>query len=263
MSTALVPAPTPAPAARRRVRASTGRHKRPPRSPRGLVRLHRSHRAAPGVVASVAFGVLAIVRVGGAWNETAMVAAIVLTPATVLLVSPLDHTRVGLCRPRSGRAVLQGVGVVLGSYVVTVAACTAVFGADGPHNWLGGIRRIFDDLAGGQALASFLLAAVCMGLLIPLAEEVWYRGVLHDAAALTWGPATAVVITAIGWALVHLGDYGLNPFDGPQIAGMLPSVALMGLALGWCRVRTGSALACAAAQGVANLALTVWVFVAT
>jgi membrane protease YdiL (CAAX protease family) len=94
---------------------------------------------------------------------------------------------------------------------------------------------------------------------VPLAEEVCYRGVLLHAVSQRYGTTTGVVVTSAGWALVHLGDYGLNPFDLAVILGVLPSVFVMGLALGWCRLRAGSVLASALAQGLANLLLAAWV----
>ena len=70
----------------------------------------------------------------------------------------------------------------------------------------------------------------------------------------------AIVTVSAVWAVSHLGDYGLTPFDPIMIAAMLPSVALMGLALGACRVITGSAVACVVAQGAGNLVLVAWAY---
>jgi len=228
--------------------------------------LHAVQRTAPGLLALATFGLLAVVRIAGAWSEVAMPAAIALTPAAVLLLPRSEREPAGLHLDVGARQVAEGVAVVLGSYVVVVAGCLWVFGSASPHDWLGAIRPLFESMApfdpgsAGHRVVALALAVVCMGVLVPAAEEVFFRGVLHRAASRRWGPLAAVLLTASGWALVHLGDYGLRPFDAAEIAGMLPSVALMGLALGWCRVRTGSALACVVAQGAANLALTVWVF---
>ncbi|NBH08294.1 CPBP family intramembrane glutamic endopeptidase [Amycolatopsis sp. SID8362] len=96
---------------------------------------------------------------------------------------------------------------------------------------------------------------VAMGLVIPALEEVCYRGALFSAVERITGSATAITLTSAGWALVHIGNYGLAPFNPAVLAGVVPSVLCMGLALGICRTITGSCVASFAAQGVANLVL--------
>jgi hypothetical protein len=56
-----------------------------------------------------------------------------------------------------------------------------------------------------------------------------------------------------------LGNYGLRPYNPFVIVGVLLSVFLMGLALGACRLITGSVQGSAIAQGTANLLMVVWV----
>jgi uncharacterized protein len=67
----------------------------------------------------------------------------------------------------------------------------------------------------------------------PIGEELLFRGfVLKGLAASRLGAAGAVAITALGWAVLH-GQY-----DSFEIA----TIFLMGVALGVCRLRTGSTL---------------------
>lgn len=85
------------------------------------------------------------------------------------------------------------------------------------------------------------------------------RGFLLHGVATRHGPVVAVLTASAAWALVHLGDYGLSPLNARVVLDVLPSVFVIGLALGWCRLVTGSGVACAVAQGTANLLLAVWV----
>jgi membrane protease YdiL (CAAX protease family) len=221
--------------------------------------LHRRYRERPVAVAAAMFAVLAAVRIGGAFAEWLMVASIALTPAVLLAVPRAAWARVGLCRVGSGGRLAAGVAATVGAYGLVVLGCAAVFGT-GEQNWTSGIRPVFESFAPGHPGLALAAAVLCMGLLVPVAEEVCYRGVLHDAVARQFGTALAVGVTAVGWAAVHLGDYGLHPYNGAVVASMLPSVLVMGLALGWCRVATGSVLGSILAQAVANLLLTAWVF---
>ena len=205
----------------------------------------------------MAFGVLAVVRIAGAYSFPLMVASLALTPLVLLLVPRHRWAALGLCRPATWRVTYLTTGVVVLAYAATALACRVAFGT-GADNWTWWVPELFRSLAPGQPALWVPAMVLCLGLLVPLLEEVCYRGVLHDALAPRVGARGAVLLTAAGWAGVHLGDYGLAPYNGAVIAGVLPSVFLMGLALGYCRVRTGSVYASAAAQGVANLLLAGW-----
>jgi uncharacterized protein len=216
----------------------------------------------PLATAAVLLGVLAVLRVGGAFVVAALVASILLTPAVALAATPERRREMGLRLPTSLRALLPCLGVVLLSYAVTVGACVLLLGV-GPDNWASGLLRVFDGMvpatAPGARLLTIALVVLTLGVVVPLAEEVCFRGFLLHAVACRAGTTAAVVTSSGVWAVVHLGDYGLSPLNGWVILGMLPSVFVMGLALAWCRLVTGSVVACAAAQGVANLALAAWV----
>lgn len=203
--------------------------------------------------------VLGAARVGGAFDPSGVlvVLPVALYPACLLLVPPHELPAHGLRRPRGAWAVAQGTAVVALAYAVPVGLCHVVLGT-GDDNWVTWLPRLFEHLAPGRPRLALVLMVVCMGLLVPVAEEVFFRGVVHTVAVRRHGPVAGVLLVAAGWALVHTGDYGLRPFDPVVLAGMLPSVLLMGLALGWCRQRTGSVPACVAAQSFCNLLLLAW-----
>jgi uncharacterized protein len=104
---------------------------------------------------------------------------------------------------------------------------------------------------------------VAMGVIIPLFEEVCYRGVLLTAVMGRHGPRWAVVLTSAGWALAHIGNYGLRPYNPLVIVGAVLSVFLMGLALGTCRLITASVLGSSIAQGSANMLMATWAWAIT
>lgn len=243
--------------------APTARHAEPEigraeRSLSGSLRLGQLYVAAPLAMAGTVLVVLAVVRILGAYDDVLMVASIVLTPAILLIVPRGLVHDVGLTPIGSRRVLARGVGGVLAAYVVVIVTMTAAFGT-GPDNWTSGIDDLFTEMIPGHKALAIALAVMCMGVLIPLAEEVCFRGVLHHAIACRTGDGVAILGTAAIWAVLHLGDYGLNPLAPAVIAGMLPSVLLMGVALGWCRVITGSVVGSIVAQGIANLMLLGWV----
>ncbi|MEV6400113.1 CPBP family intramembrane glutamic endopeptidase [Streptomyces sp. NPDC051907] len=235
------------------------RHRAPARpglltGPAGpLARLRRRHAAAPLATAAALFGVLAAVRVAGAFAFPLMVLSVALSAGVLLALSREEWPAAGL-RGFAPLPAAAGAALVAVVYAQTYLATQAAFG-DGDDNWTVWVPRLFEDLVPGAPLVGLAAMLLCLGVLVPLVEEVCYRGVLYRAVEERRGAYPAIVVTALAWSLVHLGDYGLNPLNLKVICGVLPSVFLMGLALGVCRAITGSALACAVAQGVCNLLL--------
>jgi membrane protease YdiL (CAAX protease family) len=88
---------------------------------------------------------------------------------------------------------------------------------------------------GALAVAATIAAAI--------AEEAFFRRVLY-AKLERFGPAVAIVVSATGFAVVHLPNYGV---------GVMPIDFAAGLLFGWQRWATGSWTAPAATHVVANL----------
>ncbi|WP_326957571.1 CPBP family intramembrane glutamic endopeptidase [Amycolatopsis sp. NBC_01286] len=224
-----------------------------------LVWLRTRHDATPLTTTLTLYLVLAVVRVAGAYGLPFMVLSLVLTPC-VLLVLPRSRWAEAGLRPASNSRLALGLTLVVAVYVAVIAANTAAFGLS-RDNWTTGIPTMFRQLASASAAVAAVLMVVAMGLVVPALEEVCYRGALFIAVERIAGTATAITLTSVGWALVHVGNYGLIPFNPAVLAGVLPSVFCMGLALGICRTITGSCVASFVAQGVANLLLVGWLSV--
>jgi len=85
----------------------------------------------------------------------------------------------------------------------------------------------------------------------PLVEEVFFRGFLLEALRHTrLGALGAILISALGWAVIHT-QYNL--------IGM-SVIFLMGLVLGWTRLRTGSLFAPIAMHATNNLVASIQLY---
>jgi membrane protease YdiL (CAAX protease family) len=82
-------------------------------------------------------------------------------------------------------------------------------------------------------------------LLVATAEELGLRGALFDASTDAWGGTTAVIVTSIAFALIHVPLYGLQ---------VVPLDLGVGLLLGGLRLISGGVAAPAAAHALADLA---------
>lgn len=221
--------------------------------------VHRSYLAAPLATAAVAYAVLATVRIAGAFQLGLAVLAIALTPCVLAVVPRRSWSRIGLVRPMDRAQLVRGCLAVIAVYALVAFGNVAVFGT-GADNWMTGVTAPFEALFPGNPALWVPAMIVAMGVVIPLFEEVCYRGVLLTAVQGRYGPRLAVAVTSAGWALVHIGNYGLRPYNPLVIVGAVLSVFLMGLALGACRLITGSVQGSAIAQGSANLLMVTWVW---
>ncbi|MEV0600348.1 CPBP family intramembrane glutamic endopeptidase [Streptomyces sp. NPDC050315] len=204
--------------------------------------------------AAALFAVVAVIRLAGAFTAALMALSVVLS-AVVLLVVPRSDWAVGAgLRRFAARPAAVGAALVAMAYAVALLGTSAAFGR-GKDNWVVWIPELFKGLLPGPRCLGLVAMLLAMGAIVPLAEEICYRGVLYTALERRMGTNAAILLTAAAWALVHLGDYGLNPFNVRVMYGALSSVFLMGLALGICRSLTGSTLACAATQGMCNMLL--------
>lgn len=97
-----------------------------------------------------------------------------------------------------------------------------------------------DQLSPSGTIEWIAIGALAAGL-VPLAEELVFRGVLQDAARAALGSGPAAVIVGLMFALVHFEPWYLLP------------LAVIGIVLGLVRIITGSVLACAVIHGTYNL----------
>lgn len=179
---------------------------------------------------------------------TLALTAVVLAPAVALLgtragISPSDWEL-----SFSTRGALEAVGATLAYYVFVAAAAVvlaAVFGAE-QSSGQGGLG--FDD-APTLAVVGFVVAN---GVLVPIAEEIAWRGVVQTALANALGVTAGVAITAALFVAKHVVvDLGATPIR-------LASLLFLAFAFGVLRHRHGTGSATVAhvlANTTATLAL--------
>ena len=100
-----------------------------------------------------------------------------------------------------------------------------------------------------QLLASPLAIAVLgftLVTIVPVAEEVYFRGVLWAAVRRRVNAPATVLITSALFGLMHLSTYG-------AVASALWQTAAMGVMLAVLRARSGSIVPCVVAHAVINL----------
>lgn len=82
-----------------------------------------------------------------------------------------------------------------------------------------------------ESILGMLGTLLIVGIAIPFYEEVFFRGFLYDALDKRWSAKTALIVSSVGFALVH----GLTFF--------VP-LLFLSFALGWLRMRNGNLRMC-------------------
>lgn len=104
-----------------------------------------------------------------------------------------------------------------------------------PADWLVLYRAALPDGAG-----SWVMALASVAIVVPVAEELLFRGVCHRLCRRHWGPLPAAVVSALLFALVHGEPWYLFGLFG------------LGLVLSWIYETTASVTLCAAVHSLHN-----------
>jgi membrane protease YdiL (CAAX protease family) len=122
------------------------------------------------------------------------------------------------------RDMLTGVGAL--AAVIFVAGTAATLTGQQTPDFMGDTYRTARDAG---MLPLFFFSFV---VLAPVQEELIFRGFMFRGVQRALGPWIAIVLTAAVWAVVH-----------PQYEWFyVAEIFLLGVAFGWLRARTGSAL---------------------
>ncbi len=87
-----------------------------------------------------------------------------------------------------------------------------------------------EALTGGSALSlrDFGLLLILVAVIAPIAEEIFFRGMLYPLLRQRWSPKVAIVINGFVFALIHF------------IPLLIPGLFFVGIVLAWVRERSGS-----------------------
>lgn len=153
-----------------------------------------------------------------------------------------------LQRPSSG-ALALGATAWIGAYgvagVLYVAAGALGLESDAVVDILLGVGADGGRLSeASAALTILILLRVC--LLVPIAEELLFRGALYgwlrSRVSATW----TIGITAIAFGLMH------------QLPAFIPLAILVGVAAGWIREKTGSSVVPLLMHALQNVTVTLF-----
>jgi uncharacterized protein len=104
------------------------------------------------------------------------------------------------------------------------------------------VRRVLEGAVGPDLFA----AVICIGVIIPVSEELFFRGYMQTRLAEVWSRTRAVIVTAACFGVLHFDPSGIH----------IVLAFAMGLYLGFVVEHTGSVLPAIVCHVVNNILST-------
>ena len=119
--------------------------------------------------------------------------------------------QIGIVRPSSMRMVLASlvIGLIAGLFLYVIGEW--LFG-EGEGNWyryIGRSYRIPEGISANDKMVLFAITAGMGMIFSPIGEELFFRGIVHDAFARSMGENGASLADSAAFALTHLAHFGL------------------------------------------------------
>lgn len=145
----------------------------------------------------------------------------------------IDSVKVGFARPFM---LLHCAVIAYGVNWASLFVINTLFA-----QWLPGFSNVNDSSIAQMVASDYTLNAIGMVLLVPLAEEVMYRGfifgLLHRSSRLA-----AYLVSVLVFAAIHVVGY-IGYYDAVTLLLCLVQYLPAGLCLAWAYERSGSILA--------------------
>lgn len=99
-----------------------------------------------------------------------------------------------------------------------------------------------EAITGGGTLSvtDLVLLMILIAVVAPLAEELFFRGMLYPLMRLRWSAVPAIVVNGLIFSLVHV------------FPPLLPGLFFVGMVLAWVRERSGSLIPCVLLHAMQN-----------
>jgi membrane protease YdiL (CAAX protease family) len=189
---------------------------------------------------------------GGSLEDNGLAALLAGVPASSLALIGVawlaarpprrDGLRLGPGRMPGREVAVMAIGVLALSQALESLVLLLDMGPGPTLEWM--TRTVASATPLGLALA-----VVVVGLLAPVAEELFFRGYMLTRLRAVWSPGPAILMSAVAFGIIH----------GEWTHGLL--AAVIGVYLGLVTERAGSvtpAMICHAVNNTASVVLSAW-----
>ena len=190
---------------------------------------------------------------GGNLTITYIVGGALATVSYIVIAVLYLHYRPVTIHAPLRPPTLREVGWIVGGIIIAFVAAILIE-ATGAALGAGGATNFATAAAVGNPVLVYGLLLVGNILLIGPAEELLFRGVIQGRLRESFGPAIAIGITSLGFALSHIPSYWIGGSDLFTLGVLfaLLGIAAGGLILGTIYERTKNLIVVALIHGLIN-----------
>jgi membrane protease YdiL (CAAX protease family) len=189
--------------------------------------------------------------------------------APFILLTKEGRKRIGMVYPKNAAGIVLGGISGAGCCTLMYLLATSLFGL-GEGNWFVYISKKYSTISvllnDDSRLTFFLIFSGTSMLFSPSGEELFYRGIIHESFAASFGNKVSSVIDSTAFALVHLAHFGIvytaEGFELLPFPAFLWVISLFLSCLFFykSRIASGSILGSIVSHAMFNLAMNYFIF---
>ncbi|MDH3649189.1 MAG: CPBP family intramembrane metalloprotease [Saprospiraceae bacterium] len=185
-----------------------------------------------------------------------------------LLLNQSGRHKIGISRPR-WKWLVSALFIGISFSVLMFLLADVLYGYT-VHNWYVYISRSFSNipsgLSSGDRSTYFVIYAIISMTFSPIGEELFYRGLVHECFANSWGERAAQLSDSLAFSLPHLAHFGIVFVGGswqfwPGAAALwVILLFLLSLLFSFFRSKSQSVFGSIVAHAGFNLSMTYIIF---
>lgn len=179
---------------------------------------------------------------------------------TLILVKKQYWQEIRLRKPTNHIYILKGIMLISVWFVGTWVLLYLIFGFSLSNWFVMTIKPTIEQFGIANVLQWYPLLVLGAITVSPIAEELFFRGLLLKSFENKYSAMFANLVQAFLFGFIHLTHFGLNPFNPALIVTMIPTIMFAGLIYGWVVQKTGSVFSGTIIHAFDNFLIFLFIF---